>query len=449
MNKTVSRGQFATRLGVLAAAAGSAVGLGNIWRFPYEAGQHGGSVFIFCYLLFTFALGVPLICAEFLMGRGTRSNVFGAYRKLSPRGKWYLAGYLGVIGALLIPGFYAVVAGWTVEYFVQSSVGALDLGSTPAYHTHFMEFASGNWRPLIWVVIFIAINYFVLVRGVRGIEKVCNLLMPVLFVILVVFAINSLNMDKAREGLTFLFNPDFSKFDSSTMLAALGQSFFSLSLGIGCLTTYGSYIQDNTPLPRMAVTTASFDSVVAILAAIVIFPAVITFGGSMEAGPTLVFEILPDIFHRLPGGPLWSAMFFFLLIVASLTSTISMHEIVIAFLTEEWGISRKKATAINCGAVLVLATISTLSFGLLSGWTIFGMTFFDLLNYITSNVIMPVGGLILSVFVGWVVKKKFACSQLCQGSRHSRFAVNAIIFSLRYVAPGAIILVLLNAIGII
>lgn len=447
-NKT-ERGQFATKLGVLATTVGSAVGLGNIWRFPYEAGTHGGGAFMLCYLIFSICIGIPLICAEFMLGRGTRSNIFGAYRHLAPTGKWWIAGYLGIIGAIIIPGFYAVVAGWTVEYFSQSAVGALDFSDTTQYHEHFDQFSSDPWRPLLWTAIFVLINFFILIRGARGIEKASNILMPALFVILVVFCINSLMLPEAANGLYFLFHPDFSQIDGSTLLAALGQSFFSLSLGIGTMTTYASYFSDSTRLGRSAMQIALLDTMVAVLAGIIIFPAVFSFGGSVEAGPRLVFEVLPNIFHHLPFGALWSTLFFFLLILASLTSTLSMHEIVIAFLTEEKGMSRKKATFWVCAVVLVLASVSSLSFGVLDDFTIFGLTFFNLLDYTASNIIMPIGGLIISVFIGWVVDRKFVKGQMTNHGRIRCYILKAVVFSLRYIAPTAIVLIFLDSTGLL
>lgn len=256
-------------------------------------------------------------------------------------------------------------------------------------------------------------------------------------------------MPGAREGLAYLFKPDFSKVDNSTMLSALGQSFFSLSLGIGTMTTYASYFKRKTRLGRTAMTTAFLDMTVAILAAVIIFPAVFSFGGSVAAGPKLVFEVLPNIFHSLPLGAFWSALFFFLLILASLTSTISMHEIVIAFLIEEKGMTRRKATTVNCLIVMVLAVVSSLSFGVLSDVKIFGLTFFNLLDYLASNIVMPVGGLLIAVFIGWKVKRKYIADQMTNGGTVRCRFLQVIIFCLRYVAPAGIILIFLNAIGLI
>lgn len=440
---------FATKLGVLATTVGSAVGLGNIWRFPYEAGTHGGGAFLICYILFTLCIGIPLVCAEFMLGRGTRSNIFGAFRKLSPGSRWWIAGWIGIIGAVIIPGFYAVVAGWAVEYFFQSAIGALDYADATGYHEHFDTFATGTWRPLVWTVVFLLLNFVILIKGARGIERSSNILMPMLFLILVIFCVNSLCLNNAGEGLSFLFSPDFSAIDGNMLLAALGQSFFSLSIGIGTMTTYASYFSDTTPLGRSASSTALLDTIVAILAGVIIFPAIFSFGGSVEAGPRLVFEVLPNIFHHLPLGALWSTLFFFLLILASLTSTISMHETVIKFLTEEYRMTRRKATIINCSIVLVLATVSSLSFGLLSGFTLFGLTFFNLLDYAASNVVMPVGGAIISIFIGWVVDRKFIKEQMTNHGTITCHILKGVVFSLRYIAPTAIALIFLNCIGIL
>ncbi len=443
------RGLFTTRIGVLAATVGSAVGLGNIWRFPFEAGAHGGGAFMLCNLAFTLLIGIPILCSEFVLGRGTRSNISGAFRKLAPKQNWRPVGYMCVLSALLIPGFYSVVAGWTMDYCAQSALGALDLGPLQAFHEHFDSFSSSTWTPLIWIFIFILANFLILIKGARGIERMSNLLMPALFAILVIFAVNSLLMDGASEGLYFLFHPDWSDIDAPTLLAALGQSFFSLSLGLGCMTTYASYFSDDTPLGRSAVTTAILDFTVAIIAGVIIFPAVFTYGGSVEAGPKLVFEVLPGIFHHLPLGAMWSALFFFLLIIASLTSTISMHEIVITFLTEERGMSRRAATIAECSAVLVLAVLSSLSFGVLSGIQIGGLSFFGLLDYCTSNILLPLGGLCISVFVGWVVDRRYVREQMTNHGKIKCRILPVVVFSLRYLVPVAIVLIFLNSLHII
>lgn len=444
-----SRGLFATKMGVLAATVGSAVGLGNIWRFPFETGTHGGGAFLLCYVIFTVLLGIPVICAEFVMGRSTRSGILGSFRKLAPNSKWWIVGYLGIFGALIIPGFYSVVASWTVEYCVQSGAGMLNLASAQEYHEHFTALTSGTWRPLIWVVIFLSLNFLILIKGAKGIERISNILMPLLTIIIIALCVNSLTLEKASEGLRFMFHPDFSELNSKTILAALGQSFFSLSIGIGCMTTYASYFQRNTRIVQTAATTAFLDMGMAILAGIMIFPALFTFGGSVTAGPKLVFEVLPNMFSHLPGGAVWSTLFFFLLILASLTSTISLHEISIAFLVDEKGMSRKKATIVSCLIVFVLAILSSLSFGQLSDFKIFNMTFFEVLDYLASNIVMPLGGLFVSIFIGWKVKKTLITSEFTNDGTLRSHMIKVTIFSLRYIAPASIILIFLNSIGLI
>ncbi len=445
-----TRAQFGTKLGAIATTVGSAIGLGNIWRFPYEAGTHGGGAFMLCYLFFIFAIGVPVLCAEFAIGRGTRSNIFGAYRKLSPKSKLYMVGYLGIIASILILSFYSVVAGWTVEYFIQSATGGMDFSSTEEYHAHFTDFCCGNTRPVIWTLVFLAANYLILIRGVtKGIEKASNILMPMLFILLIIFCINSLTLDKASEGLRFIFNPDFSKIDASVLLSAMGQAFFSLSLGLGCMMTYASYFNNKTRLGRSAVITASLDTCVAVLSGVIIFPAVFTFGISPTAGPTLVFEVLPSIFHQLPGGTIWSTLFFFLLFLASLSSTISMSEISIAFFIEENKMSRTTATTLNTALAMVLGTLCALSFGCLSDFTIFGMTIFNLFDYVSSNVLLPVGGMVVAIFTGWFLKRSFLSDQMDNNGSFRFKALRILIFCLKFVAPAGIALVLLNSIGII
>lgn len=439
---------FVTKLGAIAVTVGSAVGLGNIWRFPYEAGTHGGGVFIFFYLLFTLFLGVPVICSEFILGRSTGCNVMKAYRVNTPNGMWHLTGYLGIIGALMILGFYSVVAGWTLYYLGESFTGAME-HSRELLHTRFVTFSQGDVLPLGYTIGFLVINFVVVVLGVtKGIEKVSNVLMPVLFLLLVVFCINSLTMEKASEGVSFLFNPDFSKVHPSTIIAAMGQAFFSLSIGIGTMTTYASYFPAKTHLGRTALLTAGLDMTVALLAGLIIFPAVFSFGFSPEAGPALVFEVLPAIFSDLPGGQVWSVMFFFLLFIASLTSTISMSEIPIKFLIEQFRMKRWHATLITAFVAVVLATGCALSFGSLSSVTVCGLTLFNLFDYVASNILLPLGGFIVSIYVGWILDKKIIVQQMTNFGKFSFPLLGVLRFCLRYIAPAGILLVFLNSVGV-
>lgn len=447
---TENRAQFATRMGVIATTVGSAVGLGNIWRFPYEAGVHGGGAFLMVDLIFIFIIGVPVICAEFIIGRHTGANVRGAFKMLAPGRSWGIVGYIGIIASLLILSFYSVVAGWTLEYIYQSVTDFSGVHTVEGLHDQFDRFAQSNWRPAMWTVLFLLCNYWILARGVRsGIEKMSNILMPLLFVILLAFAINSLMMPEAAKGLEFLFKPDFSKMTPSVLLGGMGQAFFSLSLGLGCLITYSSYFKKETPLVKTAFTTAGLDTLVSIMAGVIIFPAVFTFGQEPAAGPKLVFEVLPSIFSNLTGGMIWSTLFFVLLFLASLTSTISMSEISIAYFVEEYGMGRKKATRLNFTIALIFGVLCALSFGCMSDFTICGLTLFNLFDYVSSNVLLPIGGMVISIFVGWVLDKSVVRQELGSPVRPlPKMIARAIVFCLRYVAPICIGMVFIYGLGI-
>ena len=445
-----NRAQFSTRLGVIATTVGSAVGLGNIWRFPYEAGTHGGGAFLITYLCFIFAFGIPILCAEFMIGRGTHSNIFGAFRQLRSSGKWHWVGYIGIVASIMILSFYSVVAGWTLEYLYQSITGALNLNSQEAYHAQFQQFSTHPWRPLLWTILFLIVNFVIVIRGVqKGIERMSNIMMPILFLILIIFCINSLLMPGAKEGLEFLFSPDFSKIDSSVMVSAMGQAFFSLSLGLGTMMTYASYFSKETHIVKSATITACLDTTVAILSGVIIFPAVFTFGVSPTQGPALVFEVLPNIFNQLPGSTIWSILFFFLLFIASLSSTISMSEVSIAYFTEEKKMSRNKATILNTAIALIFGTLCALSFNCLDNITIAGMTIFSIFDYVSSNILLPAGGMFISFFAGWLLDRSFIHDQLTNNGSVKVRVTKAIIFSLKYVAPTGIILVFLSSLKVI
>lgn len=445
-----SRAQFATKLGVIATTVGSAVGLGNIWRFPYEIGTHGGGAFLVCYLFFIFVIGVPLICSEFSIGRSARKGITGAFREVSGSRWMGKIGFIGVLTALLIMGFYSVVSGWTMEYLFQSVAGGLKYSTQAEYAAQFDSFSSGAFRPLFWTLLFIAINYFVLVRGVeKGIEKVSNIMMPLLLLILIVFSVHSLMMPGAWEGVKFMFKPDFSKINSSVVLGAMGQAFFSLSIGMGSMITYASYFSADTKLGRTTLVIAVCDTLVAILSGLIIFPAVFSYGGTPAAGPTLVFEVLPTIFHRIPGGMIWSALFFLLLFIAALTSAISMSEIGISYLCDEFGMSRKKATLVAQGAIAVLSVLCAFSFGPLADFKIFGMTVFDLFDYVTASILMPVCGLLVAILGGWLSRKGFLADELTNGGGLRGRGVSLVQLSLRWICPTAIVLVFLHSMGVI
>ncbi|MDE6310722.1 MAG: sodium-dependent transporter [Muribaculaceae bacterium] len=437
MSRRNPRPRFATRFGVIATTVGSAVGLGNIWRFPYEAGSNGGGAFLILYIFFVMAIGVPVICAEFTMGRASRLNIFGAFRTLAPSAgrAWAAVGALGILASLLILSFYSVVAGWTFEYLAESITGHINDFSGPGRHEAFSAFTAGP-RCLIWTLVVIALNAAVLLGGVRkGIEGVSNVLMPLLFIIMLALSLHSLFLPGASQGLCFLFQPDFSALTPGAVLSALGQAFFSLSLGIGTMMIYASYFSSSTRLLRSAATTAALDTLVAILAGIIIFPAVFSFGASPAAGPRLVFEVLPDIFAAMPGGAFTADAFFLLLALASITSTISMSEIFVAFLTEQWGLRRRTAVAVHTALVAVLASLCALSFGPMAQFKIAGMTVFNLFDFVSSNILMPIGGCLICIFAGWLMDRTMLRKQFAPAPR---ILTKIVIFTLRYTAPAAI-----------
>lgn len=436
-------GKFNTKLGVIAATVGSAVGLGNIWRFPYEAGVHGGGAFLLINIIFVLILGIPVICAEFLIGRHSGMDVCRAFDCFKRGRNWRVIGWMGICASVLILGFYSVVAGWTVHYILESIQGFEGVSNADDLHNMFVAFSANGWRPLLWTLLFLAVNFFVLVQGVeKGIEKMSNIMMPLLFLILIAFTVNSLLLPEAGRGLEFLFKPDFSEITPSVLLGALGQAFFSLSLGLGCLITYASYFRAETPLVKTASISALLDTMVAILAGMIIFPAVFTFGQEPAAGPQLVFEVLPSIFMNMPGGIAWAVLFFVLLFVASLTSTISLFETTAAFLIGR-GMPRLKALCIVMAVVICLATLCSLSFGPLSTSNFFGKNFFDFSDYVSSNILLPLGGMCSSIFVGWIVERRVVNAELLgeSPSRAKRAIVRAIVFSLRFIAPTGIGLV--------
>lgn len=444
------RGQFVTKLGVIAATVGSAVGLGNIWRFPYEAGVNGGGAFLVVYLLCVFVIGVPAMIAEFSIGRASHSNARNAFRALKPGGRYHYVAYLGILGAVLILSFYSVVAGWIVEYLYQAAAGGLSGLSAGELARAFGEFTADPVRSVLWTLLFLAVNHIVTSRGVeRGIERVSNVLMPLLFLILIALCVKSLTLSRATEGLNFLFNADFSKLTPGVVLGAMGQAFFSLSLGATVLMTYASYFSDSTPLVRSATVIAALDTVVALLAGIIIFPAVFSFGLEPTAGPKLVFETLPAVFLQMPGGSLWLVAFFALLFFASLTSTISMSETAISFLSEERGLSRGAATGVTTGVAMALGAVCALSFGVLGGLKIFGLTVFELFDFVASNIILPIGGMGCSLFVGWVVDRKIVDAQLTNFGQRRITLAAPIRFCMRFVAPVCIALIFLYGLGLL
>lgn len=443
--------EFGSRIGLIAATVGSAVGLGNVWRFPAEAQANGGAAFLILYIGCVFLLGIPVMLAEFALGRGTNSDAAGAFKKLSPRSRWWLTGALAILASYLILSFYMVVAGWTLEYFWQSLTGNLydttagDGSMSASFHHKMGEYISGTWRPLISTFAMIAINLFILMRGVqKGIEKMSNLMMPLLFILLLAFACVSMTFPKATEGLVFFLNPDFSKITPSVMVNALGQSFFSLSLGMGILITYAGYFPKDTRLTRTAVTVSALDLLVAVLMGFIIFPAVMSFGldGESLQGATMVFVTLPEVFAQMPGSQWWSALFFLLLLVAALTSTISLGEVSIKFLQDHFHMPRLKACLWVMLPLFILSSVSSLSQGVWSDFTILGMNIFDFLDNTATNIMLPIAAILTCIFVGWAVPAEYFKKELTNHGKIGVALFPVIRFIVRFAAPLLIALIL-------
>lgn len=448
-NHTHTRATFGSKLGVILASVGSAVGLGNIWRFPYETGQNGGAAFLLIYGVCVLLLGLPLMITEFFIGRHSRKNTAGAFDTIAPGTKWSLIGYNGVLAAFLILGFYSVVAGWTLEYVYQSLSGSLSGKTAEEFTRDFNLFNSGVFRPILWTFAFVTLTHIIITSGVKsGIERSSKIMMPLLFLILVVLCVRSVTLPGASEGLRFLFQPDFGKITSSVVLSAMGQAFFSLSIGMGCLVTYASYFGKRTNLQRTAFSVTLLDTLVAILAGVIIFPAVFSFGIRPSAGPELVFITLPNVFQHLPGGSLWSFIFYVLLAIAALTSTISLHEVVTAYVLEEHRFTRKRASLIVSAGVMVLGVVSSLSFGALKDMTIFGLTFFNLLDYVTAKIMLPFGGMLTCILVGWRIDRKILKAELTNQGTVPFYFFRIYVFLLKYLAPVAIGLIFLNELGL-
>ncbi|MCM1163509.1 MAG: sodium-dependent transporter [Muribaculaceae bacterium] len=442
--------KFSSKIGVIAATVGSAVGLGNVWRFPAEVQANGGAVFLLIYILCILLFGIPVMTAEFALGRGGDCDAVGVFRRVTPgRRGWWLTGVLAVLASYLILSFYMVVSGWTLEYLVQSVSGSLYAGADSdeaSFRSAMGEYISGTWRPIIVTEVMIVGNLVVLLRGVeKGIERMSNILMPMLFVLLVVFCGVSLSLPGAAEGLSFFLTPDFSKATPATVVNALGQAFFSLSLAMGILVTYSSYFPASTKLTKTAVTVALLDLMVAVLMGVIIFPAVMTFGlqDSNLAGSALVFVTLPEIFAHMGGTCFWSALFFLLLTVAAFTSTISLAEVSVSFVKTRFRVSRGAACLWVCLPLMVLSPVCSLSVGVWSGFTICGLTIFDFLDTVATNIMLPVGGILLCLYMGWVAPERFFTEQLTNGGTLHSPALRAIRFIVKWVAPPLILLILI------
>ena len=448
----MDRASFGSKIGAILAAAGSAVGLGNIWRFPYEAGNHGGAAFILIYLACVFIMGMPIMIAEFTVGRRAKASTGRAFGLLANNSKWNFIGMLGVLAGLLILGYYSVVAGWTLEYILTSVTNGFADKKPEDFVAAFQTFSQDPIRPVIWLLAFLFFTHFIVVKGVKdGIEKSAKIMMPVLFILIVVLAICSMTLPNASKGLEFLLKPDFSKVNADVFLGAMGQAFFSLSLGMGCLSTYASYFGSDTRLGKTALSVGIIDTFVAILAGLIIFPAAFSVGIQPDAGPSLIFITLPNVFQQAFGGipflaMIFSLLFYVLLALAALTSTISLHEVVTAYLNERFKIGRNRAAMLVTGFCIVTGILSSLSLG---AWDakFFSLSFFDLLDFVTAKLMLPLGGLLVCLFVGWYLKRSVSYEELTNYGLQKATYFPVYMFILRYFAPIAITLIFVNELG--
>ena len=466
MNQT-ERANFGTKLGIILATAGSAVGLGNVWRFPYMTGQNGGAAFILVYIACVLILGIPCMLNEFIIGRRAQANTARSYARLANGTPWRLIGLFGVFTGFLITGYYVVVSGWCLQYIYASVAGHLS-GDTDYVKTYFDTFSSHPWKPIVWMLVFMLMCHFIISRGVeKGIEKGSKTMMPLLFILLVVIAVASCLLPGAGKGIAFLFNPDFSKVDSDVLLGGLGQAFYSLSVGMGCLCTYASYFKRDTHLTKSAVQIVSIDSLIAILAGLMIFPAFFAIYpnapelmsdpnlAGQYCGPGLVFITLPSVFQQAFGGvpflgEIVAVLFYSLLSLAALTSLMSLHEVSTAFFHEELKISRRLGATLVTILCAVIGVFCSLSFGDGREWLMIGgKSLFNWFDFLTGQIFLPTGGLLTCLFLGWYVPKSIVKDEFTNGStlRGRFFAIY--LFSVRFICPICILLIFLHQFGVI
>lgn len=449
--QTPTRDGFTTTMGVLAATLGSAVGLGNIWKFPSLTGQNGGAAFVFVYMICVLFIGLPVMIAEFIIGRRANTNNIGAFKKLAPEKPWYLAGVAGVAAAFLIMFFYTAVAGWVYAYAFKALTGTFAQTTSAQTADIFGTHVGSVAGPLIWQWIVLIVISTVIIAGVsKGIERMTKTLLPILFVLLLICDIRALTLPGALAGVEYLFKPDFAKITAPVILAAMGLAFFKLSIGMGTMTTYGSYIGKRENMPANAVKVAFADTAVSLLAGLAIFPAVFAFGFKPEAGPSLLFITIPAVFNTMPFGQVFLTMFFLLAAIAATGAMISLLEVPVAYLTEERKWSRVTATIFSAGIMGAVGSLATLSTSILADTTVWGKTFFDLFDFASSNILLPIGGIVICIFVGWRLGKSAIVDEASnQGALHNATFLKFLTFSLRYVAPIAILVVLLNGLGIL
>lgn len=447
--KHQKRDSFKSKFGAIAALAGSAVGLGNIWKFPHEAGSNGGGAFLLVYIFFTLAIGFPVMLSEFALGRRSQKNAFGTFKVLAPGTNWYMFGLLSIVAAAFILSFYGTVSGWTLEYVWLAISNSFKGMSAADITDTFNQFISHPYKAVLWQVGFMFISGAIVIAGVqKGIERYTKMMMPLLLLIVIILGIRACTLEGSGEGLKFLFYPKFSELTGSSILSALGQAFFSLSIGMGVLLTYASYIRKEDNLNHISLQVISTDTLVAVLAGVAILPAVFAFHIDPQAGPGLVFLTLPKVFLSMPFGQLWSVLFFLLLTFAALTSAISLLEVVVAYMVEEKKMSRIRATIITTLGITTLGVFSTLSFGPLKDIEFFGLSIFDSFDFISSNILLPAGGILLCIFAGWRLDHAVLYSELSNEGKIKLRFFRLYIVILKYLAPACIFLILLNVLGV-
>ena len=448
------RSNFGSKLGVILATAGSAVGLGNVWRFPYMTGENGGAVFILIYVACVLLLGIPCMLSEFIVGRHGQANAVGAFRKLAGGRPWVIIGYVGVLTGFLIVSYYAVVSGWCLQYVWASLVGHLQ-GDPEYFRTYFSDLLQDPVKPVVWTAIILMMSYLIVEHGIRdGIERASKVMMPTLFLLLLVIVGAACMLPGAEKGIEFLFNPDFSKLNSDVFLGAMGQAFYSLSIAMGALCTYASYFSKQTNLTKSATQIAVIDCLVAILAGLMIFPAAFSVGVKPDSGPSLPFITLPNVFQQAFAGlPLVgyvvSLMFFVLLSLAALTSIMSLHEVATAFLQEEMHLTRKAAALSVTLTATVVGAFCSLSMTGYDGLAFYGRTLFDWFDFVTGQVFLPVVGFLTCIFIGWFVPHKVVHDEFTNwGTLRGRF-FHLFVFLVKYLCPLAILLVFLHQFGLL
>lgn len=441
--------QFATKLGFILAAAGSAIGLGAIWKFPYIAGQNGGGAFLIIFILFTFILGLPLLITEFIIGRNGQKDAIGSFKKIAPKTNWYWIGILGIVTCFILLSFYSVIGGWIIIYIFKVLTGSLHKLPTNQYAQLFENTIANPTLSLLVQFIFILLTIIVVAKGVqKGIERASSIMMPTLTILFIILVIRAVTLDGAATGIAFLFQPDFSQVTSKTVLEAMGQSFFTLSIGVSVMVTYSSYLPKTQSLPYSAISIVGMNIAIVLLAGLAIFPAVFSFDLAPDAGPVLLFNVLPTIFSQLPFGMLFFAAFLVVFLFAALTSAFSMLEIIVAVIAKGDNHKRKKWAWIIGFGVFIFGIPSALSYGVLSDFTILNKTVFDLADFIVSNILMPIGALLMAIFLSFKMKKAALFEELQQGSSIKIGLFKCWFFLIRYVAPVLIVAVMLDVLGV-